>query len=127
MSHKSTKHGAPKSFVCEECKKEFAAKNGLKHHMDKIHKNIRYDCDTCNKTFTGKESLRKHKLSVHLNMLKYECDQCEKTYKSSSGLYSHKESVHDTKTHQCNSCLKIFNGKNTLRVHFKRHKAKNKY
>ena len=56
LSHKSTKHGAPKAFVCEECKKEFAAKSGLKHHMDKIHKNISYDCDTCNGNFTTKES-----------------------------------------------------------------------
>jgi hypothetical protein len=53
------------NYLCQECDKEFATKQGLQYHLSKkvCHKTKGIICNYCDKEFTARSSLSRHKKS----------------------------------------------------------------
>ncbi len=58
----------PKIHACDECKKSFTSKSGLRYHKLGIHlREYKYKCSTCQKGFVTKGILREHE-RLHSNV-----------------------------------------------------------
>ena len=100
---------------CDFCDKTFTRKYNMINHVKYIHENMvekKYQCDFCDKTLT-KSSLRSHINLVHEEAKKGICNLCGKEYKH---LAQHKRQFHQ-KTHQCETCNKIFYCNTRLKDH----------
>ena len=65
-----------KEFRCNYCDKLYISWAGRYHHMQSIHKGIRYQCDQCTYTAVQRNQIAKHIKEVHEEM-GYKCYLCE--------------------------------------------------
>ena len=63
------------AFVCEQCNKKFASKQGMTEHIESVHEGIRHKCDFCDYTSSFRNNLNAHIRKKHQNWRKYEQSQ----------------------------------------------------
>ena len=68
-------HGIGDRFKCDQCNKDFRAKQKLQIHM-KTHGSCTEKCHQCGKMY---KSLKSHIANVHAEK-QLECDECEKMF-----------------------------------------------
>ena len=106
-------------FPCDYCSKVFNHMVSKKHHIARIHDNIRIKCECklCGREFGGRSDLRKHLKYVHLTAPDYECDTCGKKFKCKISRDKHIANVHKSmKNHECNICHMKFFTKSFLMI-----------
>ena len=57
-----------KSKLCDICRNYFKSKGALRHHINSVHKAIKYSCDQCQYRATEQGNLKKHIESVQLKL-----------------------------------------------------------
>ena len=104
---------------CSECDKQYAGPEGLKYHVQSVHKGIRYNCNQCDdKMFTSKCQLKRHIEAIHEN-IRYACDQCAKQFTDEDNLKKHIENKHEGIKYPCNHCDYQAPVKKALGIHIR--------
>ena len=63
---------------CEICDKEFKSNNGLKTHLNLVHKLMKeHQCNICQAVFKVQRQLNSHVKIAHENKKYHKCDSCE--------------------------------------------------
>ena len=107
------------SHLCEQREKSFA-RNGLKFHIQTIHKKKRHNCEEFGKTFSQKVSLQLHMRTQHsTDKPEFQCKYCQKTFSYLQNMVSHQESAHLKLKHPCDLCSKLFTCQQNLKNHIK--------
>jgi KRAB domain-containing zinc finger protein len=126
--HKETLHGdeiEPKSSVaknheqkrrerektmdlgCKECGKKYKARNGLRFHMNSVHRGITFPCPEtgCEYKAKLKHSLVIHTESKHIKV-RYNCDICNLSYGNTDALQDHRARTHQiaVSVYPCDKC-----------------------
>ena len=112
-----------KPFKCKECPKKYAH-SGTLHRHKAVHSSAKnFKCDVCGNKFKTDTSLRGHKI-YHLEKT-LECNSCPMVFKGMSHLKAHVNDIYihiyihiikDT-INQCQTCLKTFTQKGSLKRH----------
>ena len=125
-------HKKEKDFKCTVCGKGFSDKRRLSQHkrcntkedkseylFESKDVGIMYKCLQKNCAFmvTDKVSLQNHVTKEHKDII---CIQCGKNFHHSSSLKRHIDSIHSSVKFICNTCKKVFQWKNYLKIHTKR-------
>ena len=81
----------PKRFYCKNCHGNYATKDELTRHEQKVcGKEIaEYICDACDKTYYWPNPLREHYYKQHVKVIMYHCPRCNKPFSYSSKLSVH--------------------------------------
>ncbi|KAF7257058.1 Zinc finger protein [Paragonimus skrjabini miyazakii] len=80
-----------KSFVCNQCHKDFASLNLLCAHTFSVHRGFR--CTICRAQFTQRSNLQRHSLR-HVGFKPFVCKVCDKAYYRKDHLVRHIEVSH---------------------------------
>ena len=83
-------------FDCHICNSRYLTKDGLTHHVTKVHEkklNL-IKCDLCDKTLSSREGMKYHKLIDHSTYVSPKCYVCGNTFKSKQVLLNHFRNVH---------------------------------
>ena len=115
-THKTKAEDGKMYYNCNDCGKKYGQVNGLKNHINRIHKNVR-KCVECKKMFTGLTALKTHMDMYHE---KKECDQCDKKFMTNWQLKTHKSFVHDGVKFECEKCDKVFATSTLLKLHYEK-------
>ena len=100
---------------CDECSQDFAHSDGLRNHVNRIHKGIKEICQYCNKKVSY---LKAHIAQYHETDKKFGCNDCEKSFSRRTSLKIHIERVHERlKNHKCDRCDKMFSDKGNMLKH----------
>ncbi|XP_014229950.1 zinc finger protein 182-like [Trichogramma pretiosum] len=93
-------------------------KEGLKRHINTIHKNIRsYECGIRHKSYSRKDTLKSHIITHNRSKL-LECHICHKSFGRKGNLRTHINAVHiGSKPFECETCHKSFVFKSGLKIH----------
>ena len=87
---------------CDQCEQDFAHSDGLRNHVNRIHKGIKEICQYCNKKVSY---LKAHIAQYHETDKKFGCNDCEKSFSRRTSLKIHIERVHERqKNHKCDRC-----------------------
>lgn len=121
-----------KRLQCEVqgCRNYFVTEEGLKCHMDKIHKEDegRYKCEICGRGYHKmarlKDHLERHEKEVGKREMNWVCVICGWCHGSSKGLEGHMEKVHKgeevkPRPFKCDLCTKRFVSKAYVNHHRK--------
>ncbi|GAA52287.1 zinc finger protein sens [Clonorchis sinensis] len=80
-----------KSFICNQCRKDFASLNLLCAHTFSVHRGFR--CTICRAQFTQRSNLQRHSLR-HVGFKPFVCKICDKAYYRKDHLVRHIELTH---------------------------------
>ncbi|CAL8095920.1 unnamed protein product [Calicophoron daubneyi] len=80
-----------KSFVCNQCRKEFTSLSLLCTHTFSVHRGFR--CTICRAQFTQRSNLQRHSLR-HVGFKPFVCKVCDKAYYRKDHLVRHIELTH---------------------------------
>ncbi|KAF5400465.1 Zinc finger protein, partial [Paragonimus heterotremus] len=80
-----------KSFICNQCHKDFASLNLLCAHTFSVHRGFR--CTICRAQFTQRSNLQRHSLR-HVGFKPFVCKVCDKAYYRKDHLVRHIEVSH---------------------------------
>lgn len=133
---------ATKTFVCEQCGKDFREEWSLKNHLQ-VHSDVRdHQCDVCSKgyvthisnfpsqTFYGKTAHFRFKskytldahMVIHRDERRFKCHLCEKSYNRKKSLAIHLEiHVREVKKVPCDLCNETFLMKSAMIEHRSSH------
>ena len=110
------------------CEKECLTKGSLRQHM-KDHNMEHSICKYCEKTFPLKRYLQEHIVRTHRERKFFQCTVCPSKLKTRQALERHEQVQHNSSaTHKidCTVCGKSFIGRNTIKVHMKKHMSAQK-
>ena len=134
LKHRRLEHN--NYFDCDLCGGKFNGKHPLKMHRIRVHgEDSDIKCEICGKRFARPDQLRNHR-SSHTDVSLVKCTLCDKTFKNRSRLCQHVNLVHgmsltdvsliQTKADEsggheyvCTKCGGVFNGVDSLKLHFK--------
>ena len=122
-ANSQTIHEGQANYKCKDCGKKYTHHEGLRQHVNIIHKGERYQCEKCPKIFTQRSSLIKHIKIKHddeSEKFAHKCDSCEKSYQYRSALNLHRKVVHDGKRIECQLCDKIYTDLGSLKKHMRK-------
>ena len=110
------KQANKKIHKCDQCHKSFDSENGLKSHIEIVHKTVKIKCQLCEKVFDSEGHKAKHGQEVHqvslrnlkvLNMIRvdqvkksiekkkfFQCDVCLERFDHLQQMTRHKANVH---------------------------------
>lgn len=139
--HIKQTHQLDKPFLCTQCTKSFIRRSDLRKHTF-VHSGesvvssrpllfisneyfvlgIRlFSCEVCSKSFTRNTNLTKHKRTHSENFKAWKCTECQKAFYSKTDLVRHTETHTDRKPLNCRHCNLVFNRKDQLEAHQKKH------
>ena len=106
-------------YKCDQCHKSFDSENGLKSHIDIVHKIVKIKCQFCEELFDSEGHKAKHVEEIHqvklrnlkiLNMVRvdqvkkaiekkkfFQCNICMERFDSDGAVTRHKANVHGKK------------------------------
>lgn len=118
--HKHLKnHG--NSFKCNQC--PYIGRSMKNLHAHNYFHEKKFACEICGKKYLKRLYLERHQFIYHFKTCKnsssskLSCNECGKKFKHSSYLKQHQKFIHSGVKHQCDYCLKKFNGKGNLVNH----------
>lgn len=130
-----TKEG--RDLTCPQCLAKISSRWNLKRHMKNVHKRDQpghsttsteaqtiKTCPTCAKSFASKWSLGRHIKAVHQGSATqesgtcFQCRFCSRNFRHKRSLIRHTDSTH---AHKCSLCKKMFDSKEHLADHARRH------
>ena len=56
---------ADNTWECKVCRRSFARKDVLRHHIETHVEGLSFDCPMCDKTFRSRHSFKMHKIRFH--------------------------------------------------------------
>lgn len=116
--HRLTQHPTDSPYVCQECGKCFASRQGLWEH-GRVHGTGTaglFQCTTCSKTFASRQGYLIHN-RTHTGERPYGCRFCIKAFRDGGTLRKHERIHTGERPHVCPICLHDFNQKVVLREH----------
>lgn len=109
------------SHKCPKCPREYNSATSLwKHKLSHNQRIKTYLCEQCGKEFSNKCRLRCH-LLTHSALKTFVCHVCGKGFNSYNNLYQHKWTHSDVRRFTCDKCGKSFRIRNHLRQHLAVH------
>ena len=88
LHHVKTMHHG-RRFVCPQCQRSYVAKDGLKQHVDGMHRKLyTYRCETCGKGFFDRSVYHDH-IAAHTGVKRHTCSICEMKFMTKSTLKKH--------------------------------------
>ena len=136
--HEAT-HTGDRPFLCSICGKGYATKSSMSDHERKHSGTVKaktplstlkpkfskskpksHECNICGKVIIG--GLAAHK-RVHTGEKPYACNVCGKSYQRASHRNYH-QSIHSGNYTSCQHCGKMFNRKDYLLAHIRKHHQK---
>lgn len=104
---------------CEKCGEQFkSASDWLKHsrkHLKQVAKDV-YSCETCGKEFKMRSHLAMHMKSHNTNSL-LQCEFCPKTFQTKIGFKQHMRVHSSNRPLRCSECKLEFNNADDLAFH----------
>ena len=83
-----------RQFACAHCQRSYVTKDGLKVHVDRMHKKLyRYRCETCGKGFFGRSVYHDH-IAAHTGVKRHTCSICDMKFMNKSTLKVHVLHLH---------------------------------
>lgn len=116
--HRLSEHPTDSPYVCQECGKAFASRQGLWEH-GRVHGGGGTGLSTClkcNKTFASRQGYLIHQ-RTHTGERPYGCRYCLKAFRDGGTLRKHERIHTGERPHICPICLHDFNQKVVLREH----------
>ncbi|CAG0889159.1 unnamed protein product [Darwinula stevensoni] len=105
------------AFVCDRCGSRSRTRDGLEHHVNKVHLQIQpYECDAgcCSQTFHSRKEQADHRR-------KRVCPLCQLPCRSPHALKVHMRSHTDERPYECKTCSQSFKRVNDLNRHTETH------
>ena len=100
-----------KAWPCDKCDKGFIKENGLKKHIEVVHKGKRrFKCIECDHNFGYNHELKRHMDVTHAGIRPFNCIDCESSFYTKHELKGHFKKHHegkdpiDEKKFQCKYC-----------------------
>ncbi|KAL1517653.1 hypothetical protein ABEB36_001391 [Hypothenemus hampei] len=111
-------------YWCESCKKSFSILQHFQEH-DNYHTGLKpFDCEFCGKCFLYSRYLHAHKIHMHKEVVPcpttYQCVICNKVYQHRNSLKLHMNS-HTGNFAICDICGKTLSSKEKLKFHLRTH------
>lgn len=117
----------PPLLSCASCDKNFATSNGLRKHVEIVHKKNVFVCSICGKVLASKCSLDDH-MTVHQEIKMHSCDVCGKLFSRKGGLREHMVVHTKERRHKCDECGVTFTNRTPLVIHIRKvHKNETPY
>lgn len=119
-----TNHDDLLKYWCDSCKKSFQILQHFQEH-DNYHTGLKpFDCEFCGKCFLYSRYLHAHKINMHKEEMNcpstYECVICNKIYQHRNSLKLHMNS-HTGNFAICDICGKTLSSKEKLKFHLRTH------
>lgn len=117
LAHYRKDHKIPGYVVC--CKRKFNKKGKLFDHVNHHYYPEMFSCDQCKKSFRDRYGLRFHTKTIHSDTKEWKCKICLKSFSKQFKLKSHMDShiPEEEKKFHCKICDKKFANKNRLDIH----------
>ncbi|CRK95904.1 CLUMA_CG009350, isoform A [Clunio marinus] len=115
-THTFNMHEKQKHLICSLCSKAFRTEEGLKNHKLRPHK-VNEPCEICGKSI---RNLKHHLNKMHFNIKRCQCDICGKKFRKSNlarHISTHIGLGPRTKDFHCQICGKSFFSKPGLKAH----------
>ena len=111
----------PGPFQCDECEKNYTTKSALQHHIQSLHRGLRFPCSVCTDVLSTKYALERHVHNMHGSDRKFKCDMCGCAFEDEEYLIRH-EKLHteQEKTAPCAQCGIVLANPRALQIHVKR-------
>lgn len=90
---------------CPKCKKQFASKLGLTHHMKKHAESFAFRCKVCHQVFSRQDKWIFHEIRCKLKQ--YKCDTCDRDFVNKNHFVYHMQK-HNGQTFNCSKCSREF-------------------
>lgn len=109
--------GAPRTFSCSGCGRDFARKRDRDSHVRTVHERS-FSCNKCHSRFKTKSDANRHIRIVHDRVRPYPCPSCPSMFSERNKLRRHKETVHEKlRPYVCPVCSARFGELGNLRQH----------
>lgn len=118
--HRLSVHPADSPYVCQECGKSFASRQGLWEH-GRLHGSGpggTFTCAKCQKSFASRQGYLIHN-RIHTGERPYGCRYCLKAFRDGGTLRKHERIHTGERPHVCPICKHDFNQKVVLREHIR--------
>lgn len=111
---------------CQECKRIFKTKTGLRHHAASHTGQFKYCCDFCGRGFMSRMMLEEHR-SCHTKEERYVCDVCGQKFTFQSTYWIHRKWHETPYPYKCSFCGRFFKHSSLLAVHKRKHTGERPY
>ncbi|XP_048480691.1 zinc finger protein 883 [Plutella xylostella] len=122
VTHKLRRH-APEKFICQNCRRVFAAQAQLDAHAcaDKP-----WMCNQCGKVFSFKAAMMTH-AQTHSSERPFKCTRCPASYRTAANLRTHTDKHDEYRRYKCEYCTASFYSYNVLVRHRRTHTGEKPY
>ncbi|XP_076264872.1 uncharacterized protein LOC143199035 [Rhynchophorus ferrugineus] len=117
--------GHPGYFKCLMCEFNTMEINKINDHVTHHEDLLKYWCDSCKKSFQILQHFQEHD-NYHTGLKPFDCQYCGKCFLYSRYLHAHKmimhkEEVNCPNTYECVICNKVYQHRNSLKLHMNSH------
>ncbi|XP_066151494.1 zinc finger protein 420-like [Euwallacea fornicatus] len=118
-------HSVMGYFQCLMCDYNTTEINLITDHVTHHEDLLKYWCDSCKKSFNILQHFQEHD-NYHTGLKPFDCEFCGKCFLYSRYLHAHKVNMHKEEiscpnTYQCVICHKIYQHRNSLKLHMNSH------
>lgn len=113
-------------YECNECKKVFKTKTGLRHHYAIHTGQFKFCCDYCGRGFMSRMMMEEHR-SKHTKEERYICDVCGRKFSFQSTYWIHRKWHDNPYPYTCSFCGRMFRHSSLLSVHKRKHTGERPY
>ncbi|KAF7229728.1 transcript variant X1 [Nothobranchius furzeri] len=115
-----------KSFVCNDCGKEFRGKSNLKNHVTVHTREKPFACELCGQRFSRKQVIDDH-MRIHSGQKPFACEVCGQRFSRKTYLFQHARVHTGQKPFACEICGQRFGRRPTLKSHMRVHTGEKPY
>ena len=103
--------------TCIFCGSEFTDRHQLRHHVITMHSGRQFVCPQCQRSYAYKNGLNEHVKKMHNKVYRYQCETCDRGFTVRSRYYDHVVAHTGVKRYTCSICKMKFTNKYTLKAH----------
>ena len=103
------------TYKCRYCGSEFTDRHQMLHHVKTMHHGRRFVCPQCQRSYVAKDGLKQHVDGMHRKLYTYRCETCGKGFFGRSVYHDHIAAHTGVKRHTCSICEMKFLTKSTLK------------